>query len=129
MLLRDAPVAAILPTTDIERAKRFYTETLGLQFADVDAPATIAFECGNGTMLVVYEREGGTNADHTVAGWMVDDVEKVVGELHEKGIVFEQYDMPNLKTDERGIAELGGALAAWFKDPDGNILSITEEAH
>ena len=84
------------------------------------------FECGQGTILYVYERRGGTKADHTLAGWLVDDVEETVQELREKGVVFEQYDRPDLKTDKRGIAEIDGAKAAWFKDTEGNILSITE---
>jgi catechol 2,3-dioxygenase-like lactoylglutathione lyase family enzyme len=126
-MLRDAPVIAILPAADIERAKRFYLETLDLRRADVPAPGNdIIFECGEGTLLYVYEREAGTKADHTVAGWLVEDVEEVVEELGERGVVFEQYDMPGLKTDERGIAEMDGEKTAWFKDPEGNILAITE---
>jgi hypothetical protein len=77
-------------------------------------------------MLYPYEREGDTNADHTVAGWLVEDVEKTVEELRDKGVVFELYDMPGLKTDERGIAESGPTKSAWFKDSEGNILSIIE---
>jgi hypothetical protein len=85
-----------------------------------------AFESGDCTMLYLYEREGGTKADHTVAGWLVADVEKTVEELRQRGVVFEQYDMPGLKTDERAIAERGPAKSAWFKDSEGNILAITE---
>jgi len=126
MTLRDAPVAAILPAADIERAKTFYSETIGLHGPDLVAPATFAFEGGDGTTLVVYERDSGTKADHTVAGWMVEDVEETVDELRQKGVVFEQYDQPGLKTDERGIAELGDQQVAWFKDSEGNILAIFE---
>lgn len=126
-MLRDAPVIAILPAADIERAKRFYLETLNLRRADVPAPGDdIVFECGEGTMLYVYEREAGTEADHTVAGWLVDDVEQAVEELRAGGVVFEQYDVPGLKTDERGIAEIDGEKAAWFEDSEGNILALTE---
>jgi catechol 2,3-dioxygenase-like lactoylglutathione lyase family enzyme len=118
---------AILPAADLERARTFYADRLNLRPADIRVPAgNIAFESGDGTLLFIYAREGGTKADHTVAGWLVDDVEKTVEELGEKGIIFEQYDLAGLKTDERGIAEMGGARAAWFKDPDGNILAITE---
>jgi hypothetical protein len=77
-------------------------------------------------MLYLYEREGGTKADHTVAGWVVDDVEKAVDMLSERGLEFEQYDLPGLKTDERGIAESNGMKGSWFKDSEGNILSFTE---
>ena len=125
-MLKDSRVAAILPAEDLERAKAFYREKLGLPAPDLVAPRTVAFECGSGTTLIVYEREGGTKADHTVAGFLADDVKETVEELREKGVVFEQYDQPGLKTDEHGIATLGDAQAAWFKDTEGNILSITE---
>jgi len=127
-MLRDSPIAAILPAEDIERAKKFYTEKLNLRSADMPSPApnTAEFECGDGTMLFLYERENGTKADHTVAGWLVDDVEETVEELSERGVSFEQVDMPGIKTDERGIAESNGMKGAWFKDTEGNILSFTE---
>lgn len=125
-MLKDALVAAILPAADLERAKTFYTETLGLPAPNTVAPGTLEFRCGGDTRLIVYQRESGTKADHTVAGWLVEDVEGTVEALREKGVVFEQYDMPNLKTDERGIAVIGDEQTAWFKDPEGNTLSITE---
>jgi len=126
-MLRDAPVMAILPASDIERAKEFYLETLNLRRVDLPMPGNdFGVECGEGTQLYVYEREAGTKADHTVAGWVVDDVEEAVEELGERGVVFERYDMPGLKTDDRGIAELEGTKVAWFKDPEGNVLSVTE---
>ena len=127
-MLANAPVAAILPATDIGRAKRFYQEKLGLRSADMPGlPEDSAmFVCGGGTMLYLYERASGTKADHTVAGWMVEDIEKAVEELRETGVVFEQYDMPGLQTDERGITVSGPVKSAWFKDTEGNLLAITE---
>jgi predicted enzyme related to lactoylglutathione lyase len=126
-MLRDARVAAILPAIDIERAKEFYTKKVGLRSADMPVPEDGAvFESGDCTMLYLYERQGGTRADHTVAGWLVDDLGSTVDELRDRGIAFEQYDMPGLKTDERGIAASGPAKSAWFKDSEGNILAITE---
>jgi catechol 2,3-dioxygenase-like lactoylglutathione lyase family enzyme len=127
-MLADAPVSAILVAADIERAKKFYVEKLGLR--SVEYPGSLGddamFNSGDGTMLYLYEREGGSKAEHTVAGWRVDDIEKAVGELRERGVVFEHYDMPGLKTDERGIAVSGPAKSAWFKDTEGNILAVTE---
>jgi predicted enzyme related to lactoylglutathione lyase len=127
-MLVNAPVAAILVATDIERAKKFYVEKLGLRSVEMPGgPEDAAlFESGEGTMLYLYKREGGTKAEHTVAGWVVDDIEKAVEELSERGVVFEQYDMPGLKTDERGIAVSGPAKSAWFKDTEGNILAVNE---
>jgi predicted enzyme related to lactoylglutathione lyase len=126
-MLGNAPMAAMLVATDLERATEFYSEKLGLRSAHMPVPEDgAAFVSGDGGMLYLYEREDGTKADHTQVGWMVEDVEEAVAQLREKGIVFEQYDMPGLKTDERGIAESGGARSAWFKDTEGNILALVE---
>jgi len=126
-MLRDAPIVAIVPAANIEEAKRFYGEKLDLPRADVDVPGDDAvYECGQGTQLYVYETEAGKRAEHTLAVWIVEDVEETVEELSEKGVVFETYDMPQLKTDEHGIADIDGVKAAWFRDPEGNTLSVTE---
>ena len=128
-MLGNAPIAAILPAADIEETKKFYVEKLGLQPADIPTVENdVMFRCGEGTWLYLYEREAGTQADHTVAGWMVEDVPETVEKLNQKGIVFEQFDLPELKTDEQGIVDMDGTQAAFFKDPEGNILSIYEMA-
>ncbi|MBS1255554.1 MAG: hypothetical protein MAG581_01363 [Deltaproteobacteria bacterium] len=119
-MLAKSRVAAILPVVDLEGARKFYEDKLGLQAGD--SPGGVMFECGRGTQLVLYQRDTPTKADHTAAGWEVDDVEKVVHDLREKGVVFEKYDM----TDESGIATMGGVKGAWFKDPEGNILSVVQ---
>jgi catechol 2,3-dioxygenase-like lactoylglutathione lyase family enzyme len=124
-MLANSRVTAILPAVDLARAKEFYEKKLGL--LPIDAPVAGAmFEGGQGTMLALYPRDTPTKADHTVAGWVVDDIEAVVDALRKRGVVFEQYDMPGMKTDERGIATLGPGKSAWFKDTEGNILSIFE---
>lgn len=125
-MLADYPVAAILPAVDLERAKKFYEEKLGLQPVDMPSVGGVMFACGEGTQLYLYQRDTATKADHTVAGWKVDNIEEVVQALRERGVVFEQYDFPGLKTDERGIAARGPSKSAWFKDPEGNILAINE---
>lgn len=126
-MLRDKPMSTVLPAEDIHRAKKFYSEKLGLQPLDMPVPEDgAAFKSGDGAMLYLYEKEGGTKADHTVGMWLVDDIEKAVDKMSEKGVTFEKFDMPGLKTDERGIAEDNGAKSAWFKDSEGNTLAITE---
>ena len=119
-MLADSRVSSVLPVVDLERARKFYEEKLGLQTGD--APGGVMFECGHGSKLVLYQRDSPTKADHTAAGWEVDDVEKVVKDLRDKGVVFEQYEM----TDELGIARMGGVKGAWFKDSEGNILSVVQ---
>jgi predicted enzyme related to lactoylglutathione lyase len=128
MLLAHAPIAANLPATDLQRARKFYTEKLGLRTVDRAESGAVAFEAGDDTLLYIYEREDGTAAEHTVARWIVDDIEKTVNDLRERGVTFEQYDMPGLKTDKRGIAKADGVKGAWFKDSEGNILAVAEMA-
>ena len=125
-MLANSPVAAILPAVDLERAKKFYTEKLGLEPIDAPGLGGVMFESGDGTALYLYQRDTATKADHTVAGWKVENVEEVVRALRERGVVFEQYDLPGLKTDERGIATIGSSTGAWFKDSEGNILWVGE---
>jgi catechol 2,3-dioxygenase-like lactoylglutathione lyase family enzyme len=123
-MLADLPVLAVLPVVDLERARKFYQEKLGLQAADI--PGGVMIKCGQGTQLALYQRATPTKADHTAAGWEVDNIEKVVQALRDRGVVFEQYDLPGLKTNEQGIATVGTTKGAWFKDPEGNILSLVQ---
>lgn len=125
MNLSNLRVVAAVPAVDINRARKFYTETLGLKEVKVDAPDTYLFEGSDGTGITVYGRQEGTKADHTTAIWVVDDVHKAVDDLQAKGVKFEKYDMPNLKTDENCIAQLGGEQTAWFKDSEGNIMAVS----
>jgi extradiol dioxygenase family protein len=123
-MLSDAPVAAILPVTDLKEAHDFYTQKLGLKQFGEEMAGTIMFNAGKGTVLVVYERPA-VKVEHTQAGFMVDNLESTKTELEGKGIMFEEYDLPNLKT-ENGIAEMDGVKSAWFKDPFGNILALNQ---
>ncbi len=124
-MLTNAPVAPTLPVVDMERAKQFYTEKLGLKLSSAqDDVGGMMFDCGEGTKLFLYQR-GQTKADNTAASFKVDNVEAEVAELRGKGVVFEEYDFPGLKT-ENGIATIGKTKGAWFKDTEGNILAVTE---
>jgi catechol 2,3-dioxygenase-like lactoylglutathione lyase family enzyme len=123
-LLTDARITAIVPTTDLARARQFFGETLGLKETDASTPGPEAiYECGGGTLLEVYERPAAGDAQHTLASWEVDDVGAAVDDLRQRGVRFEDYDMPEFKT-ENGIATSGDFQAAWFRDPDGNILCV-----
>jgi predicted enzyme related to lactoylglutathione lyase len=124
-MLAAAPVAPMLPVVDMDRARQFYEVTLGLTLLeDLSSQDSIAYECGQGSILVLYWRPTPTQADHTAAAWRVDDIEDAVRRLTAQGIQFEQYDFPGLKTNRQGIARLGNEYAAWFKDTEGNILGI-----
>jgi catechol 2,3-dioxygenase-like lactoylglutathione lyase family enzyme len=124
-MLGSSPAAATIAVSDIDRARKFYEETLGLQLKMED-PGAIMYGSGN-TMVLVYPSQFAGTSQATVATWMVSDLDATVDELTSKGVTFEQYDMEGLKTDERGIARLSDEIrGAWFKDPDGNILNVGE---
>lgn len=124
-MLSDYPAAATLPASDIDRARKFYEETLGFKAGD-ETPAGILYRSGN-TRVFLYPSEFAGTGKQTVATWEVDDLRKVVDELRGRGVEFEQYDMPGLKTDANGVAELGPYLGAWFKDSEENILNIGQD--
>ncbi len=115
--------AATIPAKDIDRTRRFYEDVLGLE-AVREAPASITYRAGDSYVDLYPTRFAGT-AQHTLGGFAVNDLEATVAQLRAKGVTFEEYDMPGLKT-VNGIAELEGERGAWFKDPEGNILSVYE---
>ena len=106
--------------TDLERAKRFFSEQLGLPILD-ESPFAIRFGAGKGTQLSV--RRGQPNVGQTVAHFEVDDIEAVMLDLTSRGIAFEEYETPKTVG---GLAQIGPARGAWFKDPDGNIFGLRE---
>jgi catechol 2,3-dioxygenase-like lactoylglutathione lyase family enzyme len=121
-MLSKAEVHPTLPAVDLQRARKFYEETLGLKAIREDPSPGILFGAGSGTAIYLYQR-GATKADHTEAAFRVDDVEAEVKELKAKGVKFEDIDIPGLKTLD-GIATMDGYKGAWFKDTEGNILGI-----
>ncbi|MGH3736746.1 MAG: VOC family protein [Micromonosporaceae bacterium] len=122
-MLADAPVHATIPARDFDRAKRFYRETLGLKVVE-DGPEGVRFECG-GSSLYVYPTFSPEVAGHTLASWEVADLAAEMADLRSRGVTFEEYDLPGLKTVD-GVAELGNERGAWFKDSEGNILAVGE---
>ena len=124
-MLTNSPIRPTIPVMDLDRAKRFYETSLGLRPVPTNNDNTSGmaiFECGNGTRMELYQR-GPSKADHTVATFEVSDIKEEVNILREKGVNFEEYDMPEIKT-QNGIATQGSVKAAWFKDSEGNILCI-----
>lgn len=116
--------AAVLPASDIERARRFYEQTLGLTVKE-DNPGGVMYEAGSGQIFVYPSEFAGTN-QATAATFEVENLEETIRELRAAGVTMEQYDFPGMKTDEQGIVDMEGIRGAWFKDPEGNILSLTE---
>ena len=122
-MLEASMVVATIPVTDLDRAKRFYDETLGLAVL-WDNPVSIRFSCGGGTQLSIFRRAP-TTADHTLAHFEVSDIEAVVRELEARDVRFIDYAEGPLQTTGH-IAQLGPARGAWFCDPDGNILGLRQ---
>ena len=127
MGLSEYKVAAAVAVSDMDGAREFYEDKLGLSVG-IDSGDNLQYRCAEGSMIHVYlspEHAGKSTA--TLASWGVDDVEEVVDELASKGVTFERYDEGPIVTDEKGIATFeGGARVAYFGDPDGNTLSIAK---
>jgi predicted enzyme related to lactoylglutathione lyase len=125
MNLMNAPVCAVITATDLDGAKAFYSDKLGLTITASEEDPTGSFYAGagEGTKIFVYN-SGDPKATNTAASFKVEDVRATVKELKEKGVEFESYDMESLKTDEENVASMGDMEAAWFKDPAGNILCV-----
>jgi catechol 2,3-dioxygenase-like lactoylglutathione lyase family enzyme len=120
-------VAAAIAVSNMNRAREFYKGKLGLSVG-IDSGDNLQYRCAEGSVFHVYlspEHAGKSTA--TLAGWGVNDVERVVDELASRGVAFERYDEGPIITDEKGIATFeGGAKVAYFRDPDGNTLSIAQ---
>ena len=113
-----------IAVSDLGRARKFYEETLGLKAMDERSDG-VRYKVGSTWLLVYPSSFGGTNKA-TYMSFEVDDVEKTVKELRDRGVTFEEYDMPGLKT-VNGIAEIQGVKGAWFKDLDGNIIAVGQQ--
>jgi predicted enzyme related to lactoylglutathione lyase len=124
-MLNDGKVTANIPAADLKRARAFYSDKLGLTpSAEIDAASLLVYTTAGGTTFSIYETQFAGLAGHTIAQWHVDDVDAEVRALREKGVTFEQYDLPGVEWND-GVASMGPmGKAAWFKDSEGNILCI-----
>jgi catechol 2,3-dioxygenase-like lactoylglutathione lyase family enzyme len=109
---------------DIQKAKEFYSRTLGLEVSESNGLLTL--HLAGGTTVLIYPKPNHTPATFTILNFPVDNIEEAVDRLTKSGVRFERYE-GDLKTDEKGIFRGGGPLIAWFKDPAGNILSVLAE--
>ncbi len=123
-MLQKSPMYAYLPAKDVNRARNFYEQKLGFK-PKQEISGGVAYEFGKGTACFLYPTPNAGTSKASQAFWQVDDVEREVAELKAKGVKFEEYDMPGMKTKD-GIATAGGAKAAWFKDTEGNILALVQ---
>jgi catechol 2,3-dioxygenase-like lactoylglutathione lyase family enzyme len=123
-MLEKSQAFSSFSANDIQKAKEFYSGTLGLEVSESQGLLTLKLTGGNTVMI--YPKPNHTPATFTVLNFPVESVEKAVTDLTSRGVRFEIYNEPNLKTDARGILRGNGPVTAWFKDPAGNILSVLE---
>jgi catechol 2,3-dioxygenase-like lactoylglutathione lyase family enzyme len=124
-MLADSRVTTMLPVVDMNRARRFYQDKLGLKAGRERPNGEVVFEL-KGTTVALYPRREPTRADHTALSFEVKDIAAEVRDLSKLGVAFEEYDLPGLKTVNK-VCVLGAEKAAWFKDTEGNILCIHED--
>jgi catechol 2,3-dioxygenase-like lactoylglutathione lyase family enzyme len=121
-MLANKDAVATVAVKDLKAAKKFYGDTLGLKPVPVPEPEVLNYKSGESTVLVYKSQFAGTNKA-TAVTWIVDDVEGTIKDLKDKGIAFEHYDFPGM-TRKGDVHIAGKSKAAWFKDPDGNILAV-----
>lgn len=123
-MFKDTPAFSGFSTDDVQKAKEFYGQTLGVDVSEEHG--LLHLHLAGGRDVVVYPKANHTPATFTVLNFPVGDVEQVVDELNRRGVRFELYNAGDLVTDEKGLFRGGGPTIAWFKDPAGNILSVIE---
>ena len=124
-MLTQSPVTTMLPVKDLERARDFYLNKLGLEAIGPRPDGKFLVGC-NGTTLALFPKPEGTKAEHTAVSFSVDDIVAAIRDLKGRGVAFHDYDMPGFKTIEH-VAIIGAEKAAWFNDTEGNILCVHEE--
>ena len=116
----------MLPVTDVDRARSFYSESLGLDYTGTNDEGSAMYALDGGSTLVLLPRPDSTPSESTAMSFEVDDITSEIKELEGAGVVFEDYELPELKTVDH-VAEMGSEKAAWFKDPAGNVLCLHQQ--
>ena len=124
-MLTDSKAFSGFSVNDLDAARRFYEETLGLKVSDVEMDGVMRLHLGSGANVLVYAKSDHAPATFTVLNFPVPDVEAAVAQLVDRGVTFERYENP--PTDEKGIMRAGGPLIAWFTDPAGNVFSVIQQ--
>lgn len=123
-MLTDKIVFPAIAATDLDRAMAWYKDKLGMSPSQ-QMPMGMIYVCADGSAFLLYETEFAGTAKNTVAGWRVSDLDAEMEQLRSRGVEFEEYDMPDLKT-ENGVHTAPGVRGAWFADSEGNILTLSE---
>lgn len=124
-MLNKSMTTTMLPVSDMDRAARFYGDTLGLHLRATAADGSRVFDAGHGDAIGLLQSEAGAQSRRTALTFEVTDIRAEIRDLERRGVTFADYDLPDLKTVDH-VAEMGNEKAAWFSDPEGNILCIHE---
>jgi predicted enzyme related to lactoylglutathione lyase len=124
-MLQQAPMYAYIPARDGARARRFYEDKVGLR-PGPESAGGVVYEFGRGTACFLYPTPNAGTSQASQAFWQVTDIEREVADLKSRGVTFEDYDAPGMKTED-SIATAGGAKAAWFRDSEGNIMALIQD--
>jgi catechol 2,3-dioxygenase-like lactoylglutathione lyase family enzyme len=125
-MLNDHPTHTTLPCSDLDRARTFYAEKLGLEPTQVNAGGLV-YDHPSGSRFLLFQSGGVASGDHTQIGWRVRDINAEVADLKSRGVRFEEYDFPGFNR-QTSVAQTGSSLAAWFKDSEGNLVGIVQLA-
>ncbi len=126
-MLTKSPITTMLPVTDMDRAARFYGETLGLHEKAANPDGSRVFEAGAVGAIGLLPSEQGAQSTRTMLSFEVTDIGAEIRDLESRGVTFADYDLPDLRTVDH-VAEMGGEKAAWFADSEGNVLCIHQPA-
>jgi catechol 2,3-dioxygenase-like lactoylglutathione lyase family enzyme len=127
VMFANTPAFSSFSVDDLDKAKRFYGETLGLKVVEIDEG--LELHLAGGATVFIYPSDDYHAPEHTVLNFVVDDVEKTIAELGKRGVRMEHYDLPGIKTDAKGIfrGDMGPKAIAWFKDPADHILAVLQQ--
>ena len=123
-MLQNSPIIPYIPASDLARARQFYEEVIGFKPSQ-EVNGGIVYRCGNGTEVFLYASQGAGTSKASQAFFPVTDIKAEMTELRSRGLEFEHYDVPGMKMED-DIMIGGGAMAAWFKDSEGNIMAIVQ---
>jgi catechol 2,3-dioxygenase-like lactoylglutathione lyase family enzyme len=126
-MLKDSKAFSGFSVNDIPKAKEFYGQTLGLDVSEDQGMGLLSLRLAGGNTVIIYPKPNHEPATFTILNFPVANVDEAVDALKKRGVRFESYDEPDLKTDDKGIMRGNGPTIAWFKDPAGNILTVIEE--
>lgn len=126
MSLTRRSVAMMMPVTDVDRSRTFYSESLGLECTGTNDEGSAIYALEGGSTLVLLPRPDSTPSESTALSFEVDDIHAEISDLKGRGVVFEDYDLPDFSTVDH-VCVLGAEMAAWFKDPDGNVLCLHQD--